>query len=210
MQARVVLADDHPLFRDGLARRIRERPELELIAEAGDGVEALAVIRELRPDVAVLDIKMPRVDGIRVAEAVARDHLETRVVMLSAYLESALVFNALAAGARGFLSKDADRQEVCEAIIAVARGEVVLPPSLHSGLVGQIRAHGAAEAPSLTIREREVLALVAAGDSAPQIGRRLHLSTGTVKTHLQHLYEKLEVNDRAAAVAEAMRRGLLQ
>ncbi len=210
VRARVVLADDHPLFRDGLARRIRERPELELIGEARDGVEALAAIRELCPDVAVLDIKMPRVDGIRVAEAVTRDHLETRVVMLSAYLESALVFKALAAGARGFLSKDADRQEVCEAIIAVARGEVVLPPGLHSGLVGQIRAHGAVEAPRLTIREREVLTLVAAGDSAPQIGRRLHLSTGTVKTHLQHLYEKLEVNDRAAAVAEAMRRGLLE
>lgn len=193
-----------------MARRIRERPELELVGEAEDGVEALAVIRELGPEVAVLDIKMPRVDGIGVAEAVSRDHLETQVVMLSAYLESALVFKALAAGARGFLSKDADRQEVCEAIIAVARGEVVLPPGLHSGLVGQIRARGTADPPSLTIREREVLALVAAGDSAPAIGRRLHLSTGTVKTHLQHLYEKLEVNDRAAAVAEAMRRGLLQ
>jgi len=193
-----------------LARRITERPELELISEAGDGAEALAAIRKLAPDVAVLDIKMPRVDGIQVAEAVARDHLQTRVVMLSAYLDSALVFKALAAGARAFLSKDADRREVCEAIGAVARGGVVLPPGLHSGLVGQIRARGAADAPGLTFREREVLALVAAGDSAPQIGRQLHLSTGTVKTHLQHLYEKLEVNDRAAAVAEAMRRGLLQ
>ncbi len=207
---RVILADDHPLFRDGLARRILERPDLELIGEASDGAEALAAIRELRPDVAVLDIKMPGVDGIRVAEVVARDQPETKVVILSAYLESVLVFKALAAGARAFLSKDADRREVCEAIIAVARGEVVLPPGLHPGLVEEIRARGAMDVPSLTVREREVLALVAAGDSAPQIARRLHLSTGTVKTHLQHLYEKLGVNDRAAAVAEAMRRGLLQ
>ncbi|MHB8659826.1 MAG: response regulator [Solirubrobacteraceae bacterium] len=207
---RVILADDHPLFRDGLARRIRERSELELIGGASDGAEALSVIRELRPDVAVLDIRMPRVDGIRVTETVARDQPATKLVILSAYLESALVFKALAAGARAFLSKEADRREVCEAIIAVARGEVVLPPGLHSGLVGEIHARGATDAPSLTIREREVLALVAAGDSAPEIARRLHLSTGTVKTHLQHLYEKLKVNDRAAAVAEAMRRGLLQ
>ncbi len=210
VRIRVILADDHPLFRDGLARRIAERPELELIGEASDGADALVAIRELRPDVAVLDIKMPRVDGIRVAEVVGRDQPETKVVMLSAYLESVLVFKALAVGARAFLSKDADRREVCEAIIAVARGEVVLPLGLHPGLVGEIRARGAMDVPSLTVREREVLALVAAGDSAPQIARRLHLSTGTVKTHLQHLYEKLGVNDRAAAVAEAMRRGLLQ
>jgi len=210
VRVRVVLADDHPLFRDGLARRIRERPELELIGEASDGAQALAAIRELRPDVAVLDIKMPRVDGIRIAATIARDQPDTQVVILSAYLESVLVFKALAAGARAFLSKEADRREVCEAIIAVAGGDVVLPAGLHRGLVGEIRARGAADAPSLTIREREVLALVAAGDSAPQIGQRLHQSTGTVKTHLQHLYEKLEVNDRAAAVAEAMRLGLLE
>ena len=206
---RVLIADDHPLFRDGLARRIKERPELELVGEAGDGPAALAAIRELRPQVAVLDIKMPGLDGIRIAAAVARDQLPTRVVILSAYVESAVVFRALAAGARAFLSKDSDRSDVCEAIVAVARGEVVLPPNVHSGLVEQIRAHGSEEA-SLTPREREVLALVAEGASAPDIGRRMHLSTGTVKAHLSSLYEKLGVGDRAAAVAEAMRRGMLE
>lgn len=209
-RTRVVIADDHPLFRDGLARRIKERPELELIGEAADGPSALETIRELRPDVAVLDIKMPRLDGLRVAAALARDELPTRVVILSAYVESTVVFKALAAGARAFLSKDSDRRDVCDAIAAVARGEVVLPPTLQPGLVEQIRANAGEDERSLTPRERQVLALVAGGASAPQIGRQLHLSTGTVKTHLKSLYEKLGVNDRAAAVAEAMRRGMLE
>ena len=209
-RTRVLIADDHPLFRDGLARHIRERPELELIGEASDGPAALEAIRELRPDVAVLDIKMPGLDGLKVAGAIARDELPTKVVILSAFLESAVVFKALEGGARAFLSKDADRGEVCEAIIAVARGEVVLPPIVQSGLADEIRAHARDRAPNLTAREREVLELIAAGASAPAIAQRLHLSTGTVKSHLQHLYEKLGVSDRAAAVAEAMRRGMLE
>lgn len=210
VRTRVLIADDHPLFRDGLARRIKERPELELVAEAADGPAALAEIRVTRPDVAVLDIKMPGLDGIRIASAVAREDLATRVLILSAYVESAVVFKALAAGARAFLSKDSDRREVCEAIIAVARGEVVLPPNVHAGLVDQIRSRGGDDTASLTAREREILVLIADGASAPQIGRALHLSTGTVKSHLKNLYEKLGVSDRAAAVAEAMRRGILE
>ncbi len=210
VRIRVVIADDHPLFRDGLARRIKERTELELIGEAADGPAALDAIRELQPDVAVVDIKMPRLDGLRVAAAVARDELHTRVVILSAYLESAVVFEALAAGARGFLSKDADRRDVCEAIIAIARGEVVLPPTIQIGLVEQIRARAGEIEISLSARERQVLELIAAGESAPQVARHLHLSTGTVKSHLRNLYEKLGVSDRAAAVAEAMRRGMLE
>ncbi|HLH64346.1 MAG TPA: response regulator transcription factor [Solirubrobacteraceae bacterium] len=206
----VLIADDHPLFRDGLARHICERDELRLVGEAADGAAALDAIRDLRPDVAVVDLKMPRVDGIRVAAAAAREAPCTRVMILSAYIESALVFRALAAGAQAFLSKDAGRGEVCDAIVAVARGEVVLPPGLHSGLVEEIRARAGDEVPALTARELEVLQLVAAGASAPEIGERLHLSTGTIKSHLSHLYDKLGVSDRAAAVAEGMRRGLVR
>jgi two-component system nitrate/nitrite response regulator NarL len=209
-RTRVLIADDHPLFRDGLARHIEQRPEFELVAEAGEGAEALRLIRELRPAVAVVDLKLPRMDGIRVTAAAAQDAPQTKVVILTAFLESAFVFKALAAGARAFLSKDADRADVCNAIIAVADGKVVIPPGLQPGLAEQIQARAGDDAPALSLREREVLALIADGASAPEIGRRLHLSTGTVKTHLQHLYEKLGVNDRAAAVAEAMRRGALQ
>ncbi len=209
-QTRVLIADDHPLYRDGLARHISERADLQLVGEAADGAQALDAIRDLRPDVAVVDLKMPRVDGIRVAAAAAQEAPGTRVMILSAYMESALVFRALAAGAQAFLSKDAGRSEVCDAIVAVARGEVVLAPGLQSGLVEEIRARAGDDSPPLTSREREVLELVAAGASAPEIGERLHLSTGTIKSHLGHLYDKLGVSDRAAAVAEAMRRGLLR
>lgn len=206
----MVVADDHPLFRDGLTRRIRERPELEVVAEAADGNAALELICSQRPDVAVLDLKMPGMDGLQVARAVAADRLETRLLILSAYVESSLVFEALAAGVRAFVSKDADRHDVCEAIVAVARGEVVLPPALHHGLAAEIQSRACESQPALTTREREVLELIAGGASAPQVARELHLSTGTVKTHLASLYEKLGVNDRAAAVAEAMRRGMLE
>jgi two-component system, NarL family, nitrate/nitrite response regulator NarL len=207
---RVLVADDHPLFRDGLVRRIKERAELELVGDAGDGEEALACIRDLVPDVAVIDVRLPRLDGTGVAAAVAREELPTRVIMLSAFVESALVYEALAAGAKGYLSKETDRQQVCEAILAVARGEVVVPAALQAGLADQIRLREKSHRQRLTPREHEILTLIAAGASAPQIGSKLHLSTGTVKTHMQHLYEKLGVSDRAAAVAEAMREGLLE
>src|SRR5450755_546203 len=209
-RTRVTIAHDHPLSSDRLARHIQQRPELELVAEAGDGDEALRLIGELHPEVAVLDLKLPRMDGIRVTAAAAHDAPQTKVMILTAFLESAFVFKALAAGARAFVSKDADRADVCDAILAVADGKVVIRPGLQPGLADQIKARAGDDSPALSLREREVLALIADGASAPEIGRRLHLSTGTVKTHLQHLYEKLGVNDRAAAVAEAMRRGALQ
>lgn len=206
----VIVADDHPLFRDGLTRRIRERPELEVVGEAAEGNAAFELIRRLSPNVAVLDLKMPGMDGLKVARSLAAQQRKTRLVILSAYVESSFVFEALAAGVRAFVSKDSDRQDVCEAIIAVTRGEVVLPPALHSGLAAEIQSRAGVRQQALSGREREVLKLIAGGASAPQVARELHLSTGTIKTHLASLYEKLGVNDRAAAVAEAMRRGMLE
>ena len=197
-------------MREGLLRAVGDRPQLELVGSAGNGREALDGIRELRPDVALLDVKMPQLDGIGVVRAVTREDLPTRVVFLSAYVDSAVAYRALAEGAAGFLSKESPSQAVCDAIVAASRGETVMSPEVQSGIAEEIRLRAAPERLSLSARENEVLVLIADGLSAPDIGKRLHLSPATVKGHLKSLYEKLGVSERAAAVAEAMRRGLLE
>jgi two-component system nitrate/nitrite response regulator NarL len=207
---RVFVADDHPLVREGLVRAVGDQPALEVVGSAGNGREALDAIRRIQPDVALIDVKMPELDGMAVVRAVARDALPTRVVFLSAYVDSAVAYRALAEGAAGFLSKEASAQTVCEAIVAASRGETVLSPEVQSGIAEEIRLRSAPERVALSAREREVLVLIADGLSAPDIGRRLHLSPATIKGHLHSLYEKLGVSERAAAVAEAMRRGLLE
>jgi two-component system nitrate/nitrite response regulator NarL len=209
-RVRVLIAEEHPLYREGVVRAIGERPELELIGQASNGRQALELIKELQPDVAVLDVKMPELDGLQVANAVDRDAVGTRVLMLSAFLDRQIVFEAVAAGAAGYLSKDADRLEITDAILAVHRGDTVLAPEVQAGVAAEVRSRWRADVPSLSPRERQVLEMIAEGMSAPEIGRRLFLSPATVKRHLQGLYEKLGVSDRAAAVAEAMRRGLLE
>ena len=209
-RVRVFVADDHPLVREGLMRAVSQQPALEVIGSAGDGRTALDEIRRLLPDVALLDVKMPELDGIAVVRALTRDEVPTRVVFLSAYVDSAVAYRAVAEGAAGFLSKESSATAVCEAITAAHRGETVMSPEIQSGLAAEIRLRAAPERVALSAREREVLALIADGLSGPDIAQRLHLSPATVKGHLGSLYEKLGVSERAAAVAEAMRRGLLE
>jgi two-component system, NarL family, nitrate/nitrite response regulator NarL len=210
-RVQVVVADDHPLFREGIERAVRERPDLELVGSAADGREALERIRELEPRVAVLDMRLPGLDGLQVLNAVARDGLPTRVLFLSASGDPELVYRAVEGGAAGYFRKEADRQVILDAIAAVARGATVIEPGLQAGVFDQIRVRAVAEdRPLLTAREREVLALMAEGASGPQIADRLIIALPTVKTHQARLYEKLGVSERAAAVAEAMRRGLLE
>jgi two-component system nitrate/nitrite response regulator NarL len=209
-RVRVVVADDHPFFRDGVSRGLAQSGRVEVVAEAEDGQAALEAIRELRPDVALVDQQMPGVDGIGVVHAVVREQLPTRVLLLSAHHDGALVFAALQEGAAGYLAKDARRAEIVEAVLTVARGEVVVPAELAAGLAGEIRLRAGAGAPALSERERQVLEAFAQGRSIPQVAEELLIGVSTVKTHTQRLYEKLGVSDRAAAVAEAMRRGLLE
>ena len=209
-RVRVLVADDHPLFREAVVRAVRERPEFELVAEAGDGQAALAAIAELAPDVAVLDVKMPGLTGLQILNAIRRDGHATRVILLSAFLDGAVAFEGVAAGAAAYLSKEADRGRITDAVAAVHRGETVFDPEIQAGLAAEIRARGVTDRPVLSPREREVLSAIAEGRSAPEIARLLFLSPATVKSHLGALYEKLGVSDRAAAVAEAMRRGLLE
>jgi two-component system, NarL family, nitrate/nitrite response regulator NarL len=213
MQARrirVYLADDHPLFLEGIVRAVRERPELELVGSATNGEDALAGLRRLEPDVAVLDVRMGELGGKEILCAVSREGLATRVLLLSAYLADDLVYGALAAGAAGFLSKEMDRDGILDAVAAATRGEVVLSPEVQTGVVREIRRREMLARPRLTSRELEILALAAQGRSNPQIAGGLHLSAATVKTHLQNVYDKLGVTDRTSAVAVALRRGLLE
>jgi two-component system, NarL family, nitrate/nitrite response regulator NarL len=206
----VVLVDDHPLYLRGLADTIKRRPELELLAEAQDGHHALEAIREHEPDVVVLDLQMPGLDGIGVLRALQVAQLSTRALVLSATYSSETVYEALGAGAGGFLSKSSSGTVISEAITIVARGETVLSPDIQAALATEVRRRAPAAAGlALTERELEVLRLTAEGLSAPGIAERLHLSPTTVKTHLQRVYEKLGVSDRAAAVATAMRQGML-
>jgi two-component system nitrate/nitrite response regulator NarL len=209
-RATVIVADDHPLFRDGVVRAVKAWPELQLIAEAADGRTALALIRELVPTVAVVDLRLPELDGIAIAHAVTRDGLATRLLLLTAFADEVLVYRALEAGASGYVTKDATQEEIARAIHAVSQGMTQIAPDLAAGLARQIRSRSHNDAPVLSEREREVLELLCEGLSAPQIGERLVLGTSTIKSHLSHLYEKLEVSDRAAAVAVAMRRGLVE
>ena len=207
---RVLVADDHPLYREAVVRAVRARPEFELIGQAEDGREALGAIREDAPDVAVLDVEMPSIGGVDVVRAVNRDALGTRIVLLSAHLESDTVYAAVQAGVRAYLSKAWPAERICDALLAVARGDVILPGEVQAGLAAAIRNNAAGAQIHLTPRERDVLAGLVQGQSAPTIATDLHVSTATVKTHLKTLYEKLGVSDRAAAVAEAMRHGLIE
>jgi two-component system, NarL family, nitrate/nitrite response regulator NarL len=207
---RVVVVDDHPFYRDGVTRGLTNSGRIVVVAEVGDGRDALEVIRREQPDVALVDYEMPDIDGLGVVRAVIRDKLPTRVVLLSAHTGSAMVFRALEEGAAGYLAKDARRSEIVAAVLDVARGRTVLPPELAAGLAGEIRLRAQEQRPVLSERERQVLAAFARGLSVPQVAAELYLGVSTVKTHTQRLYEKLGVSDRAAAVAEAMRRGLVE
>jgi len=202
-RASVMVADDHPVFRGALVDALKRRPDLDLVGEAENGQRALEQLRELRPDVILVDARMPAVDGLEVLRSVVREDLPTKVLMLSGETEGADVSEALASGAAGYLAKTASALEIGDAVVAAARGEAV---SGHAPAAGG----GAGRPGALTVREIEVLALAAEGHSGPEIGRALYVSPATVKTHLRNIYDKLGVTDRAAAVAEGMRRGLLR
>lgn len=209
-KVRVVVGDDHPMFRDGVVRALQSSGSIDVVAEADDGIAALAAIRRHLPQVALLDYRMPGMDGAEVAASVQRDQLATRVLLLSAHDESAIVYRALQDGASGFLPKESTRSELVNAVLDCAKGRDVVAASLAAGLAGEIRRRAEPDGPTLSPREREVLALIASGSSIPAMAKELFLAPSTVKTHVQRLYEKLGVSDRAAAVAEAMRRKLLE
>lgn len=206
-KVRVVVGDDHPLFREGVVRALSLSGSVNVVGEADDGAAALELIKAHLPD--VVDYRMPGMDGAQVAAAVRSYELLTRVLLISAHDEPAIVYQALQQGAAGFLLKDSTRTEIVKAVLDCAKGRDVVAPSLVGGLAGEIRQRAAPVAPVLSAREREVLNRIACGQSIPAIAAELYVAPSTVKTHVQRLYEKLGVSDRAAAVAEAMRQRLL-
>jgi two-component system nitrate/nitrite response regulator NarL len=201
VRPRVFLADDHPLYLQAVMRAIERSDDLELVGVADNGLVALERIRSLLPDVAVLDIDMPAMSGLDVLEALVEADSPVRVLILSGSFGGRLVQRVLDAGAAGFLGKDEGARTLCNAVAAVARGEQVLGLTPESAITRP--------GPALSPREIEVLSMTAGGMSSLDIGQALHLSPATVKTHLQRIYGKLGVSDRAAAVATGMRLGLV-
>ena len=203
---RLLVVDDHPVVRDGIVGMVSSDPDIEVVGEAAEGGEAVQLARVLLPDVVLMDLRMRGMDGVAAIRELSRLGLPSRVVVLTTFDGDADVLPAIEAGATGYLLKDAPRADLLRAIRAAAAGEAVLAPSVATRLVGRVRAP---EHELLTSRELEVLALVADGATNRAAGERLHLSEATIKTHLLSIYAKLGVGDRAAAVAEGFRRGLL-
>ncbi len=202
----IMLVDDHPVVREGLRGMLEAEPDLSVVGEAGSGDEAVALSRVKQPDVILMDLRMPGLDGVGATRKILAERPSQRVVVLTTYETDADILRAVEAGASGYLLKDASRTELAGAIRAASRGETVLAPSVAGKLVNQVRN----PAPSpLSAREIEVLRLVAQGSTNADIGRALHISEATVKTHLLRTFGKLDVSDRTAAVTTAMRLGLL-
>ncbi|MBN6040378.1 response regulator transcription factor [Amycolatopsis sp. 195334CR] len=206
MTVRIVVADDHPAMRAGVVALLASDSDLEIVGEAADGHEALELVARLRPDVAVLDLRMPLLDGVALTTRIVAEHPTTRVLILTTYDTDREIERAVDAGALGYLLKDAGRDQLTSAVRAAARGETVLAPSVAARLVARIRAPAPV---TLTPREVDVLHAVADGLSNPDIGARLFITEATVKTHLLRIFAKLDVNDRTAAVVAALQRDLL-
>lgn len=203
---RLLVVDDHPVVRDGIVGMVSSDAGIEVVGEASDGAEAIRLARALQPDVVLMDLRMPGTDGVTAIRELLRLGVNSRIVVLTTYDSDADVLPAIEAGATGYLLKDVPRDELVRAVHAAADGHSALAPSVASRLVDRVRAP---EASLLSPRELQVLALIADGATNREAGARLHLSEATVKTHLLSIYGKLGVGDRAAAVAEGFRKGLL-
>ena len=210
MSVRVVIADDHPMYRYGLRSVLDASPEVEVVGEAADGAELLALVARTAPDVVLTDLSMPRLPGIAAIDELARRRPGLGVLVLTMHEDDASLFGALRAGARGYLLKGADHEEIVRAVLAVAGGDAVYGGAVARRVVDALTrpAPRAQALPELTAREREVLGLLAAGLPTGQIARRLALSDKTVRNHVSAVLTKLQVPDRAAAVARARDAGL--
>lgn len=214
--ARVVVADDQTVVREGIVMLLGLLSGIEVVGSARDGEEAVKLVAELAPDVVLMDLRMPRCDGVEATRRITAEYPGTQVVVLTTFADDESLFRALGAGARGYLTKDADGDEIVRAVHSVLSGDAGLSPSIQRRLLERLtepeqEPPAPAEAPDgLTAREAEVLVLIADGLSNQEIARELHVSTATVKTHINNLFAKTGIKDRAQAVRYAYRKGLVR
>ena len=203
----LVIADDHLVVRDGLRGMLESQPDFEVVGEASNGEEAVQLASSLKPEVVLMDLRMPVMDGVTAIRQIKDNQPGVQVLVLTTYDSDADILPAIEAGATGYLLKDISREELYSAVRATARGESVLAPGVAARLIGRMRAPAEEK---LSSRELEVLQLVAEGDSNSEIASRLHISQATVKSHLVHIFGKLGVSDRTAAVTVALQRGIMR
>ncbi|MGH2724333.1 MAG: response regulator [Actinomycetota bacterium] len=210
MSIRLVIADDHTLVRQGVRRVLEGTSDVEVVGEASNGRDIVGVVATAHPDVALIDIRMPEMNGLEAARAIRRRSPETRIVMLTAFDQRQFVAEAVRAGARGYVLKAKDAEHLVRTVRQVASGAVVIDPELVLALAEQLPSREESPHEALTSREVQVLQLVATGKTNREIARTLFISPDTVKTHLEHIFQKLNAADRTAAVAEAFRRRLIE
>jgi DNA-binding NarL/FixJ family response regulator len=209
---RILVAEDHPLFRKGVISLLSSVPDFEVVGEASTGEEAVARAAQLQPDVVLMDLQMPEVNGIEATRRILQESPSVRILVVTLFEDDDSVFMALRAGARGYILKDADEEEMVLAIRAVARGEAIFSPTIATRLLAYFAAPKPVAQPqafpTLTDREREILNLIAQGHPNPSIAKQLHLSTKTIGNYVSNIFTKLQVADRAQAIIRAREAGL--
>jgi DNA-binding NarL/FixJ family response regulator len=209
---RVLIADDHPVVREGLSAMLSKQEDIQVVGEAENGLEAVAKARELRPDIVLMDLRMPEIDGVAAMRRIRTEDADIKFIVLTTYDTDEYIFKGIEAGARAYLLKDAPREELFRAIRAVFRGESLIEPAVAGKVLDRFaelsRQFEATE--GLSERELEVLELMAHGAANKEIAGSLGISGSTVKTHIQSIFQKLEVNDRTKAVTQAIRKGIIR